>query len=162
MAELLIIAFIACPIVAFIVSFAYGQDATSPLGDGMILGVLVLAVPLWPISMPLWTLYILSRHRDAVAEKAARAAAMLPVSRRPPPSIAYGYVGLDLRVAVPRGRPTLPCPACGAVAWAQVSPIRHRFGTAGSSFLCDHCRSTRNFDIDGDGWMPTFPVKAAK
>jgi hypothetical protein len=30
----------------------------------MILGCLLLAVPLWPISMPFWLWYILSRHRD--------------------------------------------------------------------------------------------------
>lgn len=65
--ELVILLYIACPIVAISVSFAYGADADSPLGDGMILGLLLLAVPLWPLTMPLWTWYILSRHRDAAA-----------------------------------------------------------------------------------------------
>lgn len=161
MVELLIVGFIACPIVAITVSFLYGRDAASPMGDGMILGVLVLAVPLWPITMPLWTVYILSRHRDAVAEQtarsAARSAALLPVTRRPPPTVDYGYAGPDLRVTVPRSRPTLLCRDCGAVDWAQASPIRHRFGTAGASFLCRECGATRNFDIDGGGWVPSFP-----
>lgn len=66
--ELLILAFVACPIVAIALSFAFSADADSSMGDGMILGVLVLAVPLWPISMPMWILYLLVRHRNAVAE----------------------------------------------------------------------------------------------
>lgn len=160
MVELVIAVYILCPIVAITVSFAFGQDAASPLGDGMILGVLVLAVPLWPITMPLWTLYILSRHRNAVAERDARAAALLPVGRRPPRTIDYGHVDPDLRVAVPRSRPTVPCRAYGAIDWAQTSPIRHRFGTAGASFLCLHCGVTRNFDINQDGWVPSFPAEA--
>lgn len=65
--ELVILLYIVPAIVAVSVSFAYGGDADSPLGDGMILGLLVLAVPLWPISMSFWTWYILTRHRDATS-----------------------------------------------------------------------------------------------
>jgi hypothetical protein len=40
------------------------EDADAPMGDGMIIGCLVLAVPLWPITMPLWLLYLVKRHAD--------------------------------------------------------------------------------------------------
>lgn len=110
MVELLIVGFIGCPIVAITVSFRYGQDAASPMGDGMILGVLVLAVPLWPITMPLWTLYILSRHRDAVSEQTARSAALLPVTSRPPGTTDYGSVGPDRPVAIVGQPPDAPPP----------------------------------------------------
>ena len=49
---------------AVILSFVWGEDADSASGDGMILGCLLLAVPLWPISMPLWLLYLIKRHHD--------------------------------------------------------------------------------------------------
>ena len=49
---------------AVILSLAWGDDADSPLGDGMILGCLLLAFPLWPITMPLWLLYLVKRHND--------------------------------------------------------------------------------------------------
>lgn len=155
----MILLYIGSAIVAVSCSFAYGGDADSPLGDGIILGLLLLAVPLWPITMPFWTWYILTRHRDATAERARRAAALIPATRRPPPSIPYGFVGPDLRAAVPRRRPTEPCATCGAREWSQASPIRHRFGTAGCSFLCTHCGATRNFDIDGADWVPSFPAR---
>jgi hypothetical protein len=51
-------------ILAVALSFAWGQDADSPMGDGMILGCLLLAFPLWPITMPLWLLYLIKRHAD--------------------------------------------------------------------------------------------------
>lgn len=54
-------------IVAVVLSFVWVEDAQAPLGDGMIIGCLVLAVPLWPITMPLWLLYILKRHADETA-----------------------------------------------------------------------------------------------
>ena len=50
---------------AVIGSFRNVGDAASPQGDGMILGLLLLAVPLWPITMPLWALYVFARHRNA-------------------------------------------------------------------------------------------------
>ena len=56
--------FIVLPIAAVAVSFARSDGAASPTGDGMILGVLLLAVPLWPITLPLWILYVLTRRRE--------------------------------------------------------------------------------------------------
>lgn len=56
--------FIALPIAAVAVSFARSDSAASPMGDGMILGLLLLAVPLWPITLPLWIVYVLTRRRD--------------------------------------------------------------------------------------------------
>jgi hypothetical protein len=51
-------------IAALILSFVWVEDADAPMGDGMIIGCLVLAVPLWPITMPLWLLYLVKRHAD--------------------------------------------------------------------------------------------------
>jgi hypothetical protein len=51
-------------LVAEILSFVWASDADSPLGDGMALGCLLMAVPLWPITMPLWLLYLIKRHAD--------------------------------------------------------------------------------------------------
>lgn len=65
MIELLLIWTAVMTIAAVIATFAYGGDAASPMGDGMVLGCLLLAVPLWPISMPFWLWYMISRHRDA-------------------------------------------------------------------------------------------------
>lgn len=62
----ILVAWTAVMLVAAVVaSFALSGDAASPSGDGMILGCLLLAVPLWPVTMPLWLLYVLARHRDA-------------------------------------------------------------------------------------------------
>ncbi len=44
--------------------FGVGRRRDSPMGDGMILGCLLLAFPLWPITMPLWLLYLVKRHND--------------------------------------------------------------------------------------------------
>ena len=65
MIELLIAWTANVTIAALVASFAYSSDADSPAGDGMILGCLLLAVPLWPITMPFWLWYIVARHRDA-------------------------------------------------------------------------------------------------
>jgi hypothetical protein len=62
--ELLIAWTAVMTIAALVASFAYSGDADSPTGDGMILGCLLLAVPLWPITMPFWLWYVVSRHRD--------------------------------------------------------------------------------------------------
>ena len=51
-------------IAALVLSFVWVEDADAPMGDGMIIGCLLLAVPLWPISMPLWLLYLVKRHAD--------------------------------------------------------------------------------------------------
>ena len=44
-------------IAALILSFVWVEDADAPMGDGMILGCLLLAVPLW-------LLYLIKRHAD--------------------------------------------------------------------------------------------------
>ena len=154
--ELLILAFIACPIVAVTLSFAYTKDAASPMGDGMILGFLLLAVPLWPITMPLWALYILTRHRDLEEEREARKASLLPATRTPPAVTRYGLSAPELDVPIPAARPTERCVMCRTTDWEQTSPIRHRFGAIGTSFLCRGCGATRNFDIVEGQWRPTF------
>ena len=51
-------------IAALVLSFAWVEDADAPMGDGMIIGCLLLAVPLWPFTMPLWLLYLVKRHAD--------------------------------------------------------------------------------------------------
>jgi hypothetical protein len=51
-------------IAALVASFAFSGDADSPTGDGMILGCLLFAVPLWSVTMPFWLWYMLARHRD--------------------------------------------------------------------------------------------------
>ena len=62
--EGIILATIVVTILAIGLSFAWSEDAASASGDGMIMGCLPLAVPLWPITMPRWLLYILKRHAD--------------------------------------------------------------------------------------------------
>jgi hypothetical protein len=62
--EAIIVLTVFCAIAAVTLSFVWVQDADSPQGDGMILGCLLLAVPLWPITMPLWLLYVIKRHAD--------------------------------------------------------------------------------------------------
>ena len=62
---LFILGYVVIPATAVIASFALGGDADSPLGDGMILGCLLLAVPLWPLTMSFWLLYVLKRRWDA-------------------------------------------------------------------------------------------------
>jgi hypothetical protein len=62
--ELLVLWSVGFMVAAVVASFVWTQDAASPLGDGMILGCLLLAVPLWPVTMPLWLWYVLARHRD--------------------------------------------------------------------------------------------------
>jgi hypothetical protein len=62
--EALLVLLGAVVVAAFVLSFVWADDANSSTGDGMILGCLVLAVPLWPITMPLWLLYLIKRHAD--------------------------------------------------------------------------------------------------
>lgn len=62
--EALLVLFIALPIAAVAVSFACSDTAASPMGDGLVLGLLLLAVPLWPITLPLWIVYVVTRRRD--------------------------------------------------------------------------------------------------
>jgi len=157
--ELLILAFIACPIVGVTVSLAYSQDAASPLGDGIILGFLVMAVPLWPITMPLWVLYIWSRHRDLVEERASRNASWAPATRTPPGVVPYGLPGPSLETPIPETRPGEACIVCASADWEQTSPIRWRFGAVGTSFLCRGCGATRNFDVVAHEWRPTFQTR---
>lgn len=63
---------IGITIVAMALSFIWVEDADAPMGDGMIIGCLLLVFPLWPITMPLWLLYILKRHSDADAWRGRR------------------------------------------------------------------------------------------
>ena len=51
-------------VIAVVLSFAWSADAASPIGDGMVIGCLLMAVPLWPITMPLWLVYLVKRHAD--------------------------------------------------------------------------------------------------
>jgi hypothetical protein len=62
---LFVLGYVVIPAAAVVASFAYGGDADSPGGDGMILGCLLLAVPPWPVTMTFWLIYILKRHSDA-------------------------------------------------------------------------------------------------
>jgi hypothetical protein len=62
--EALIWLTIVITVVAVVISFVWSTDAASPMGDGMVIGCLLMAVPLWPITMPLWLLYLLKRHAD--------------------------------------------------------------------------------------------------
>jgi hypothetical protein len=62
--EALLVLLGAVVVAAIVLSFVWVEDADSSMGDGMILGCLVLAVPLWPITMPLWLLYLIKRHAD--------------------------------------------------------------------------------------------------
>lgn len=62
---LLILGYIVIPAAAVVASLAFSEDADSPSGDGMILGCLLLAVPLWPITMSFWLWYVAKRHVDA-------------------------------------------------------------------------------------------------
>jgi hypothetical protein len=153
------LAFIACPIVAITLSFAFGEDADSPLGDGMILGLLVLAIPLWPITMPLWAIYVVKRHRDAVADRDAGIGALRPEARTVPAAVGYGLAVSGLNVPIPDARPSEKCRACRSTDWAQTAPVRYRFGAVGTSFVCQHCGATCNFDIAGGEWRPTFPER---
>jgi hypothetical protein len=43
--------------------------ADRPGGDGMILGCLLLAVPLRPLTMSFWLRYALERHRHATSRE---------------------------------------------------------------------------------------------
>ena len=66
--ELLIIfGYVIIQAAAVSASFAFGGDADSAGGDGMILGCLLLAVPLWPLTMSFWLWYVLKRHWDATS-----------------------------------------------------------------------------------------------
>ncbi len=58
---------IVITVLAVVLSFAWTEDAASPMGDGMVIGCLLMAVPLWPITMPLWLLYLLKRRADESA-----------------------------------------------------------------------------------------------
>lgn len=49
-------------VTAIVLTFARSDEADSPMGDAMILGIILLAVPLWPITLPLWILYLLVRE----------------------------------------------------------------------------------------------------
>lgn len=62
--EALIVLTLVVTLAAVALSFAWVDDADSAQGDGMIIGCLILAVPLWPITMPLWLLYLIKRHAD--------------------------------------------------------------------------------------------------
>ncbi len=64
---LLILGYVVLPTLAIGASFAFTGDAQSPMGDGMILGLLILAVAVWPITMSFWLFYVVTRHRDAAA-----------------------------------------------------------------------------------------------
>ena len=66
---LLVLGYVIIPAAAVIASFALGGDADSPGGDGMILGCLLLAFPLWPVTMSFWLLYIVMRHSDAAGSR---------------------------------------------------------------------------------------------
>lgn len=101
---LIVVGYIVIPAAAVIASFALGGDADSPLGDGMVLGCLLLAVPLWPLTMSFWLCYLLKRHTDA---------------RRPPWVRGVACVGAATgrrRAATPvwqlapRARPGAPLP----------------------------------------------------
>jgi hypothetical protein len=65
--EALIWLTIVITVLAVALSFVWSGDAASPMGDGMAIGCLLMAVPLWPITMPLWLLYLLKRHADEIA-----------------------------------------------------------------------------------------------
>lgn len=64
---LLVLGYIVVPVAAVVASLALSGDADSPSGDGMILGCLLLAVPLWPLTMSFWLWYVLKRHFDATS-----------------------------------------------------------------------------------------------
>ena len=51
MERLIVLGYLVIPAAAVIASFAFSGDAASSGGDGMILGCLLLAVPLWPLTM---------------------------------------------------------------------------------------------------------------
>jgi hypothetical protein len=61
---LIVLGYIVVPLAAVRASFAFSGDTASSGGDGMILGCFLLAVPLWPLTMSLWLLYVLKRHAD--------------------------------------------------------------------------------------------------
>jgi hypothetical protein len=67
---LIVLGYVVIPAAAVIASFALSGDADSPGGDGMILGCLLLAVPLWPLTMSFWLFYVLKRHSDASSRRA--------------------------------------------------------------------------------------------
>jgi hypothetical protein len=66
---LFVLGYVVIPAAAVIASFAYGSDADSPMGDGMIVGCLLLVFPLWPLTMSFWLFYVLKRHADATSRR---------------------------------------------------------------------------------------------
>ena len=154
---LLIVWSIAFTLAAVVLTFVYAMDAASAMGDGMILAILVLAWPLWPISMPFWVLYLLGRHRDARA-RALRPSPDGQRSNRPAlRSVPYGQTGPNVAIVIPDDGPTAECLKCGTSQWNQLNQVRARFGAVGACFRCQRCEASRNFNIIGDGWEPTFP-----
>jgi len=67
---LTILGYVVIPAAAVIASFAFSGDADSAGGDGMILGCVLLAVPLWPLTMSFWLFYVLKRHADTTSRGA--------------------------------------------------------------------------------------------
>jgi hypothetical protein len=61
---LIVMGYVVIPAAAVLASFAFSGDADSSLGDGMILGCLLLAFPLWPLTRTIWLFYVLKRHSD--------------------------------------------------------------------------------------------------
>ena len=66
---LIVVGYIVIPAAAVLASFAFGSEADSAGGDGMILGCFLLAVPLWPLTMSFWLWYVLKRHADVASRE---------------------------------------------------------------------------------------------
>lgn len=60
--EVIVALGVALVVTAIVLTFVRSDQADSPMGDAMILGFILMAVPLWPITLPLWILYLLVRE----------------------------------------------------------------------------------------------------